>query len=219
MEKPILFIILNQIFFIATETMTLSTVAPIVSTRYRNSLILTTKEAIVLNQMMPHSNENLLYRGSRDGFNASAFRSRCDGQANTITIIKSNFNHVFGGFTTVQWNSLGAYSTDQNAFIFSLRRSNSSNFYAKFPVRESSTAIWNRSYQGPAFGSYSGLYMCDILIGYNNGNYADFGASYTLPQGYSYGSSNTRSFLAGSYSSWSVIEMEVYKLNSVQINH
>jgi hypothetical protein len=168
--------------------------------------------------MIQHSSENLLYRGSRDGFSASAFHSRCDGQANTITIVKNNFNYVFGGFTAAPWKSDGTYSTDQNAFIFSLRRSNVSNFYAKYPVRDSSKAIWNSQGRGPAFGSYEGSYYCDILIGYNLGNYADFGASYSLPQGYSYGSSNTRSFLAGSYSSWTVTEVEVYKLNGVQIN-
>jgi hypothetical protein len=219
MEKPILFIILNQIFFIATEATTSSTKAPIVSTRYRNSLILTPKEATVLNQMMLHSNENLLYRGSRDGFNASAFHSKCDGQANTITIIKSNLNHVFGGFTTAQWKSDNTYSTDQNAFIFSLRRSNSSKFYAKFPVRDSSKAIWNTQTRGIAFGSWEGSYYCDILVDFDYTSYADFGASYTLPQGYSYSSSNTRSFLAGNYSGWSVIEVEVYKLNGVQISY
>jgi hypothetical protein len=216
MEKAILFIILN--LFFATYVSTSSTVAPIVSTRYSNSFILTKNEAKVLNRMIQHSNENLLYRGSRDGFSASAFHSRCDGQANTITIVKDEFNYVFGGFTAAPWKSDDTYSTDENAFIFSLRRSTVSNFYAKYPVRDSSKAIWNSRSRGPAFGSYEGSYYCDILIGYNIGNYADFGASYSLPPGYSYGSSNTRSFLAGNYSSWTVTEVEVYKLNGVQIN-
>jgi hypothetical protein len=30
----------------------------------------------------------LLYRGSRDGFSAKAFHSKCDYKANTLTIIK-----------------------------------------------------------------------------------------------------------------------------------
>ena len=43
---------------------------------------------------------NLLYRATRDGFTASAFHEKCDGKENTITIIKTNGNYVFGGHTS-----------------------------------------------------------------------------------------------------------------------
>ena len=45
----------------------------------------------------------LLYRGSRDGFAAECFHSRCDNKGPTVTIVKSG-NNVFGGFTEQSWN-------------------------------------------------------------------------------------------------------------------
>ena len=83
-------------------------------------------------------------------------------------------------------------------------------------INDTSTAIYNTAGNGPSFGSYKGNYYCDIAI-FNNsniitGNYADFGSSYNLPSGYSYGQSNTRSYLAGSYNSWLTTEIEVFKI-------
>jgi hypothetical protein len=47
----------------------------------------------------------LLWRGSRDGFGALAFRGRCDGHANTLTVILDTNGNVFGGFTSMEWES------------------------------------------------------------------------------------------------------------------
>jgi hypothetical protein len=48
---------------------------------------------------------NLLWRGSRDGFDTGDFHSRCDGHANTVTLIEDVGGFVFGGFTPVEWES------------------------------------------------------------------------------------------------------------------
>jgi hypothetical protein len=48
---------------------------------------------------------HLLWRGSRDGFRALAFHRRCDGHANTLTIVRDTNGNIFGGFTPVQWES------------------------------------------------------------------------------------------------------------------
>jgi hypothetical protein len=45
---------------------------------------------------------NLLWRGSRDGFTAQEFHLRCDGRANTLTLISDTDGNVFGGFTPVK---------------------------------------------------------------------------------------------------------------------
>jgi outer membrane murein-binding lipoprotein Lpp len=47
----------------------------------------------------------LLWRGSRDGFTARGFHRRCDGHANTVTLILDTVGNVFGGFTPVEWES------------------------------------------------------------------------------------------------------------------
>ena len=46
----------------------------------------------------------LLFRGSRDGFQAETFHSKCDNKGPTVTIVKSG-NNIFGGFTEISWNS------------------------------------------------------------------------------------------------------------------
>jgi hypothetical protein len=45
----------------------------------------------------------LLWRGSRDGFDARDFHSRYDGHANTLTLILDTNGEFCGGFTLVQW--------------------------------------------------------------------------------------------------------------------
>jgi len=41
----------------------------------------------------------LLYRGSKDGFDAKQFHSKCDDQGCTLTIIKTTSGHIIGGYT------------------------------------------------------------------------------------------------------------------------
>jgi hypothetical protein len=48
---------------------------------------------------------SLLWRGSRDGFEAQEFHRRCDGRANTLTVILDTKGNIFGGFTPVEWES------------------------------------------------------------------------------------------------------------------
>jgi hypothetical protein len=45
-----------------------------------------------------------LYRATIDGFFAKNFHTKCDGNANTLTIIKTTNNYIFGGYTTVAWD-------------------------------------------------------------------------------------------------------------------
>jgi hypothetical protein len=66
---------------------------------------------------------NLLWRGSRDGFTAQEFHRRCDGRANTLTLISDTDGNVFGGFTPVKWESGNTYKGDDSlrSFLFTLR--------------------------------------------------------------------------------------------------
>ena len=47
----------------------------------------------------------LLYRGSRDGFRAKNFHDKCDKKGETLTIILSTDNFIFGGYTEINWES------------------------------------------------------------------------------------------------------------------
>jgi hypothetical protein len=62
---------------------------------------------------------SLLYLGSRDGFKNEEFHRRCDGHANTLTVILDTKGNIFGGFTPVEWESRvhnGKYGEEDNRF-------------------------------------------------------------------------------------------------------
>jgi hypothetical protein len=65
----------------------------------------------------------LLWRGSRDGFAAHDFHSRCDGHAKTLTVILDTKGNIFGGFTPVEWDSRPGYKADPSlkSFLFTLK--------------------------------------------------------------------------------------------------
>ncbi len=71
--------------------------------------------------MTPAKKLNLLWRGTRDGFEASKFHSLCDDKANTLTVVKTTTGCIFGGYTSVPWSSVGGYKPDSKAFLFSLK--------------------------------------------------------------------------------------------------
>jgi hypothetical protein len=65
----------------------------------------------------------LLWRGSRDSFKKEEFHRRCDGHANTLTVIVDTKGNIFGGFTPVEWesNSCGKADDSQKSFLFTLK--------------------------------------------------------------------------------------------------
>jgi len=67
----------------------------------------------------------LIYKGSKDGFKASDFHSKCDDKSNTLVIVKSSNGNIFGGNTEQSWLNTDPISVridknDPKAFIFSL---------------------------------------------------------------------------------------------------
>jgi len=85
------------------------------------SLILDEKGASFLQQQLPlYNSTTLLFRGSRDGFAASAFHLKCDNAGPTVTVIKSTTGRVFGGYTTKSWGGASSWITDSSAFLFSV---------------------------------------------------------------------------------------------------
>jgi hypothetical protein len=68
----------------------------------------------------PNQQWELIYKASRDGFDANAFHSRCDNKGPTMTIILSNNNYLFGGYTAIAWTSDDSFKNDTTAFLFTL---------------------------------------------------------------------------------------------------
>jgi hypothetical protein len=111
---------------------------------------------------------SLLWRGSRDGFEAQEFHRRCDGHANTLTVILDTKGNIFGGFTPVEWesrvhngkwgNENNCYKADdsQKSFLFTLK--NPHNIPARrfaLKAEKKEEAIGCDSRYGPTFGPRS----------------------------------------------------------------
>ncbi len=189
-----------------------------------DSSILTANERSSLTQMFDILTDvKLIYRASRDGFEASSFHSKCNYVSNTVTIIKTTSDSVFGGFTSKLWSEinavndyyyfdgLNAHTTHENAFIFSLRRLG----YPKkqrLNVTQKEYAIYNLPEYGPIYGG-------DIYVSGNSdqGAYSHsyLGSSYQLPNNLTYGSVEANSYLAGSLY-WKTTEIEVYQVTSLE---
>jgi hypothetical protein len=96
----------------------------------------------------------LLWRGSRDGFSAPYFHGRCDGHANTLTLIEDTEGNIFGGFTPVKWDSSNQWKADPSlkSFVFTLK--NPHRFPARkfaLKAKEKDFAIICDSSEGPSF--------------------------------------------------------------------
>jgi hypothetical protein len=151
----------------------------------------------------------LLWRGSRDGFGAQEFHRRCDGRANTLTVILDKKGNVFGGFTPVEWESRKSNwlkaDASQESFVFTLK--NPHNVPARrFPLKaeKKQRAIYCDSRWGPRFeGGIAASNNCNA----NTDSYTDcFGSNYTNDTGLAH-----QTFFTGS-EHFRVKEIEVFEI-------
>ena len=112
---------------------------------------------------------NHLFRASDHKYSAAKFHDFCDDKGGTITIIKSNWGNIFGGYTSKSWTSYGGYYKDENAFLFVIK-SNDESIESKCPLLlelkkdHIGYAIYCDANVGPIFG---GGGTGDIYIGDN----------------------------------------------------
>ncbi|EKX49300.1 hypothetical protein GUITHDRAFT_104830 [Guillardia theta CCMP2712] len=62
----------------------------------------------------------LLYRASRDGFSIGTQQQKCQGESNTLTIVRDTDGNVFGGFSDAAREFNGSYSRSGKSFLFKL---------------------------------------------------------------------------------------------------
>ena len=150
----------------------------------------------------------LQYRATRDGFGAEDFHSKCDGFANTLTIIKSEHGNIFGGFTEEAWDSSSGCHADPKAFIFSLVNKENKPF--KAISKNNVYAICCDSNNGPIFG-----YDIHIASDSNSkqNSYSNFGDSYKHPD-YQFGTDKAKSILAGSHY-FQTVDIEVFVATNI----
>ena len=174
------------------------------------SLIINTNEVKDLIRLCGFHDQQrfkLLYRATIDGFSAHSFHKKCDGQSNTLTIIKSTYGNIFGGFTTKPWSSNGQYVDDPDAFVFSLI--NCQGKPKKFDCVHVKHAIYCLSDCGPTFGSGHDIKICSDsnMIPSSFCNF--FNSYYNDELNLSYGTAEAKAFLAGAHN-FLTTEIEVF---------
>jgi len=146
----------------------------------------------------------LIFRASRDGYTRKAFHDKCDGMAPTVTIIKTNYNKVIGGYTTLKWTSKGEWLKDPSNtnFTFSMDSNKKQKILPNCPY-----AIICSSSYGPSFGVHSFLFCngnddCRVSEScYSDGN---------LSSGVYYEAIGVSEFMGGTNGKFSVVDYEVF---------
>ncbi|XP_022808131.1 uncharacterized protein LOC111345119 [Stylophora pistillata] len=185
-------------------------VEPIVVQPFKDSVILLSVHGQTLMSWLkntsgfPNTNEQLLYRASRDGWAASNFHSCCDNKGPTVTAVK-NGNYIFGGYAVQSWESSNSYKRAENSFLFSLVNPSGLS-PTKIPLQsgQEEYAMYCHTSYGPTFGgeSYHDLYICDAP---NSNNCRTHLYIYQCPSG-----QTCNTFLTGS-PNFRVSEMEVFR--------
>jgi hypothetical protein len=172
--------------------------------RLNVSLILNDKECIDLIKLCEFPKDTkfrLIYRRSIDGPEPYDFHRKCDNVQNTLTIIKTDKNFIFGGYTTQTWNvpdnDLKVFKEDTQAFIFSLK--NQQNRPLKFKIERENYAIMCLRDMGPRFGKHD-FYISRTTCA------SEFPTSYLAPD-----IRPSQNFLTGNRI-FNPIEIEVYEV-------
>lgn len=171
-------------------------------------------------EMKNITNILLIYRGSRDGFKSSVFHELCDKKGETLVIIKSTDNYIFGGYTSISWDSTkwnGKIGKENNArrdgkgleFVFTLK-----NPYDIPPNKFNMKKNWlDHSIccdvnLGPIFGCNDIRIENDCDINSNSFKYYDF-----TPGEYCFDdTTGKKRMLFTGNSSYKVEEIEVFKI-------
>ncbi|CAF0859814.1 unnamed protein product [Didymodactylos carnosus] len=102
----------------------------------------------------PHQRWDLIYKGTRDGFDAKDFHRQCDGRSPTMTVLQSKQDgYLFGGYTAVAWSSTEGIKNDQNAFLFTLTSPHNQPI-TKLPLmsKDNPRAVYHAKDYGPISG-------------------------------------------------------------------
>eukprot|EP01084_Bolivina_argentea_P050350 92571_1 len=129
-----------------------------------NSKLLTFKEDIYFIQLLLTKISNikrfsLLFRASEHGYTSNQFHNKCDDNGPTITIIKSHFGNIFGGYRSVSWTTpqMKTSTQDTNAFLFLVRSNDKVNqnkcpMVFKLNSNVSGCSLSCNRFCGPCFG-------------------------------------------------------------------
>jgi hypothetical protein len=154
------------------------------------------------------SKPKLLYRASRDGWNAANFHRECDNKGATLTVVKSSGGYIFGGYSSAPWNSSydDNFCASKDAFLFSLKCYEGLSAVKMSVTNNHSQAIYcYYSDYGPTFGGRHDLKIASNA-NTNKSSYSYIGHTYSLPPG-----TTNLHFLTGQ-KNFQVSEYEVFQV-------
>ena len=108
---------------------------------------------------------NLLYAITRDGCGPAQFHKMCDNRGPTVTVVYNIKGSVFGGYTSLSWQSSNSWKRDDKAFLFQLAFSYN-KLCRKFPSSTTQDNVWHGPSHGPLFGRGHDLdlfYNTDVI--------------------------------------------------------
>ena len=155
---------------------------------------------------------NFLFRASDHKYSAAKFHKYCDNKGGTITIITSHCGNIFGGYTSISWNSNGGWLRDEKAFLF-LIKSDDKSIQIQCPLLfelrkdDVKSAIYCKGNCGPIFG-----WGYDIFIDGNRNGYTEQ-YSYNTPKVKNLcGDNRNHKYFSNRYL-FQVMDYEVFKIN------
>ena len=152
----------------------------------------------------------LVYRASRDGGDASEFHKRCDEIGPNVTLVKTDKNKRFGGFTFCNWgipqkylekmkSNAGILKQDQCSFCFSL---DLKKIYYHDDKKGKEDAIFCSSKFGPTF--------CSNIFAINN-NMLTKGGYCTMKKTSCF-TGQIKDYEISGEKSFNIKELEVYEI-------
>ncbi|CAF1026144.1 unnamed protein product [Adineta steineri] len=146
--------------------------------KFENATLLNIEQQQKLNEFYGTNEQRwqLIYKGTRDGFDASTFHRLCDNQGPTITVVRSTGGYLFGGYASQSWNSTNTYTNALNSFLFLLTNANGSQ-PTKFLYNNNGHGLHGHVSQGPTFGGGHDLHISSGS-NINTNSYCNLGHSY-----------------------------------------
>eukprot|EP01083_Nonionella_stella_P163184 536322_1 len=107
----------------------------------------------------------LLYRSTKDGDSAPNFHDKCDNKGPTLTLVHTEFNHIFGCYTSIPWTTEYGWGKGnaESTFLVLLRSSFGHETPKIYKIKKNSIkyAVHHHGKSGPWFGTGPDVQICN----------------------------------------------------------
>jgi hypothetical protein len=103
----------------------------------------------IAKKFIEFKSSKLLYKATRDGWNATAFHRLCDDKGATITIATLQDGRIIGAYSPISWGKTNGYINNSQTFLFDSDKKYTTNESA---WGRGNYAIYQLNTYGPTFG-------------------------------------------------------------------